>query len=521
MKNKKKQLSQIFKISSLGLLGLSTPISLLNIFTFNKQSNENYINENDYKSNERTTSSGTLTSTWNGMYITDEEGNKVSFSASAVSSDGIGIGPRGYLILNAEDGKYYYIGYDGKVIWKTSNTFQKSIYVDYNDNLGIFVTVVKDSNGLTVWTTKENGNGSRLMNYWGIQNLISDFSNEDYEQVIVTRIQNSNGYYILSRSSNTSSQIQAFNFFIEQGNKNIGNTGTNNTEVVVTYDGYYLSRKTSTIRSNGSGPFNTRILAAGALYGGSQNVYSLVTLQHWTTPSILSINLYKNESYQNDHRVLENVNNLANDPKFQVSQIYTLPWNNDNSDFVVPFNISGEQSTIIRGAYKISDGSKIKVDNISWQDTYNTIDYDGMAGRLYKNTFYLFGSDWTGNTEKRNRLLRFKASKYNDMNQSSFDYRNNNNDTNLTRMFQTENIISNGKYCQFGIFPQYTSSDDSFNQNINMIGINDNWSNRNSIVVYDGNNDGYFAYKTTALTNSIITLTGWNQFMQKVQLQMI
>ena len=235
----------------------------------------------------------------------------------------------------------------------------------------------------------------------------------------------------------------------------------------------------------------------------------MVTLQYWSGSKVLTINFYKNESYQNDYHVVNNVNSLEYDPKYQVSQIYLLPWsgaNNYKFDFVVPFIISSESNYILRGAIDTRNVSLIKNDNISLQDSPNTIDYYAQSGRLYKNTFYLFGNDWTSDTCKRNRLLRFKADTY-PMNQSSFNYRNGSNDSSLTQMFETTNILSDSNFKQIGVFPEYTSSNNSYDQNINIISLNSSdWSNRNSIVVFKS--DGSLAYETKALSNNIITLTG-------------
>lgn len=505
-----KALKKFFKFGI--LINFSTSIFLTKALSLSNN-NEDILLNNSKLSNNTKESRGLVDGNFvisenNGITITDSSGSKIDFEVKGQNSNSIGVGYRGYLMLNEVDNRYYYVGYDGRVIWDSKSiTSQiiKSIYIDYNLDLNMFILVYvyrdKSSNKeyLRIEAISESDGSTKVYH----QNLYSDipeFCSDNWDYLTVTRIKNSNGYYILPRVSLNSQSIRAINFFVDYESA-FSSSGPNNTQIVKTSNGYKMSSSIQTIRS---GQHSTRIISAGAIY--VNGIYSLFTIQQWPSATRISMNVYKDSSYVYDTTYKGSYMGAPSDleMKSQITEIALTPQsNNNNIDYMMIYNSDGDN--LIKGTYDFLTGS-CNYSLISLNTSY--LNFNILSGRLYGNGFFLYGDDLTSGTTHKNKILGIRSDNIY-INSTHFAYSSNSHNRNTTRMFDASSAMTNvndsSSYRNVAVMPKYATGSTVFGD-VGLISLDSSdWSNTNSIVMFQGN--GTLAYKTKLL-NSSITLTG-------------
>ena len=455
----------------------------------------------------------------NAIPLRDENGNSYNFWPFALNSDGVGIGPRGYLFGNYIDKKIVYVGYDGKIIWSFQNSdFEilniiSILYDETNQTFAVLFSCNHNgAKGLALSFLNEE-DGHEYHTAVNLQALSSDLSNSDYRYTFMVPIRNMNngelGLYIISRLGKTFNQMKIVNVFFKKTNSplSLGSRGTLNSEVVASGDDFYFSQTSLNPLPNDGG--DGSILSAGATNIDGK-IYLLLSHGYFTTRftntirfSTLIDNTFKIQ-YNDENLTLGSnwFNNIASREKFS-SEIAIYPLR-DGFNFSYFINDTrGDVNGILSGNLLRRDNTfnNFEYREINYLSFNNKdyFDYDVEAIKFYKGTYYIMGTWWPKSLESSKRynrvtLINGMLSRPLYTQSSNFNYREGTINTNLTQGFDAPITTKTYDFKNIMIFPSYTNESNSFkNSNINLISL-------------DSSQDGKFAYNTN-LTGSEIDIS--------------
>ena len=438
-------------------------------------------------------------------------------------SDGIGIGPKGYLMLNYDTSKFDYIGYDGKVIWSSSSTVSNNmassspdagwpIYVDYDDNLDVFTSWSKglwsSGEAFLRFIAMDASTGNVIYDY-AVSGV--DFSSNNYQDVLITKMANtpSNmvGYTIIQGEEKAMNSIKYSTFYFGKNNKpsSAPNTTSFITSGIQIQDGNaWMSQVNVTNTSGGSN--NGSFLRAKSFYKDGN--YFLFFILKYASGKITYV-VSKNGSQQAWTNI-DGVSNItmSDGHRFSSKEGAIYEWSysrNSGVDLQFYINQSNNNQFLLLLNYDWTENT-ITTTKVLDFNTATNIDFDTYNYRFYKNTFYGYGSQWYADESHYDHIMILNLGSENSQyigSNDRFDISSSN--MKIVDIPGNEILGSNHTTKAIGLFPSYSSSNKPFtNVNLNLNGIKGTNNFNNSILSFTP--DGKFAYNTN-LTGSEIDIS--------------
>ena len=454
----------------------------------------------------------------NAIVVRNSDGTPATKSGySAMRSDGIGIGPKGYLMLNNDTSKFDYIGYDGKVIWSTTTISDNMdsnnpdagwpIYVDYDDDLDVFTTwskgILANGEGCLKFVAFNANTGATLYDY-NVSNDV-DFSSNNFQDVLITKMANTPsdmvGYTVMQAEKKGDPYYAYYStFYFGKNNKPESAPKTTSfiTSGIQFEDGNaWMSSKERVNSERGLGRF---IRAKSFYKDGDYYFFGLMlytgqtrSMQFFVQKNGISTRAYKQISIKN--------NSISNGHIFSSKEGAIYEWSN-GVDLQFYINLSSNNQFLLLLNYDWKNNA-ITTTKVLDFNTASNIDFDSYSYRFYKNTFYGYGGQWDNDVSHYDRIMILNLGSENSQyigSNDKFDISSNN--MKIVDVPGNEILGSSHSTKGIGLFPSYSPSDRPFtNVNLNLNGIRatDNLNNAILSITPDGN----FAYNTKFLGNEI------------------
>ena len=451
----------------------------------------------------------------NAIPVRDENGTVTNNNYTAMRSDGIGIGPKGYLLHNNSTGKWDYVGYDGQIIWTTTvragdpaSDAGWSIKIDYDETTNTFITFTKEFSegsssavlGIRIFNA-DNGNNiysTTIDNSYLISN--------NFQNMTITKIQNYNennsfGYYIFPGHEDIFNNLYAWNLFFGLGSK--PSSAPNSTSFASDFSGGWYSEKKFQIQKNASDPGRGRYVKVAAFFKNN-NFYTVLAKRY--TNGYVHFNAYKNDievkSYNSWNYVVDWFSNWEQSNR-NAAYYFWQSGSGVNIEFL--WNISNNEHWIYHIEFNFNDNSLTNPKKITLDGGDGSIDFDTYNSIIYNNTLYAYGNNYTSkNNYDSVMILNLAPSNINTIADS-----NNrlifNSSTGKVFKLPISALGENHTKRSIGIFPTYSSSNRPFtNTNINIIGINRYYQQKGIVTVTP---DGNFAYNTNFINLNEIDIS--------------
>lgn len=472
----------------------------------------------------------------NAIRTLNKNGTPVSsLGYTAMRSDGIGIGPKGYLMLNRETSRFDYIGYDGKVIWSSNKLVSNNmsspnadpgwpIYVDYDDDQNVFTTWSKGvfSSGSTYlkFMAIDADNGNVLYD-WHPTNSVYDFSANSYQEVLITKMDNtpSNliGYTVIQGNIKKLNEVKYMTIYFGKNNK--PSTPPNSTSFIsdgIQYQDESAWASIQLVSNSSGGSSNGHILRAKAFYrNGDHYLFFIIRFADaWSSnSSYMSYVVHKNGVQQTWVDIVGETGALTGSGSKYGTQlgssregaIYVWPNLGVDIQFYVAESDNYQYIWLLNYRWDNTiNHSFIKRVLLNTAGT-NTIDFDTYNYRFYKNSFYGFGNNWYSDTDHYDSVMILNLGLENSRYENGDNF-NATNDNIKTISFPQSLYGAEHKNKRIGIFPSYSSKNRPFvDVNLNLNGISESNSPFNNAILTI-TPDGNYAYNTS-LTGSEIDIS--------------